>query len=69
MEVIQYKRGWCDYFTPCPYRNPIGKQNGVFVGDYDCYTCKYNYELHEKFNKGVVICNYAEAHKQFKTIK
>lgn len=36
MEKINYKYNWCDFFTPCPYRENIN------VGSYDCSICKCN---------------------------
>jgi hypothetical protein len=63
---LKFEFNWCDYKTPCPYKNDI------FIGDYDCYTCEHNKEYtildgitlddkmsYLKIGNGIVICNYA----------
>lgn len=75
MEVIKYKRTWCDYLTPCPYLNKENNPEGIMVGDYDCYNCPYNItdidnhtvvEGHHELNKGKIVCSYKEKHQNEK---
>lgn len=35
MAKVKFKYTWCDYLTPCPYRN------NVEVGSYECSQCSY----------------------------
>lgn len=32
---------WCDYLTPCPFRNKDNDPAGIMVGDHDCSICEY----------------------------
>lgn len=41
METIEFERTWCDYLTPCPYKNKEKDETGIMVGDYECYNCKH----------------------------
>ena len=45
---IPFIKTWCDYLTPCPYRNKEKKQEGIMVGDYDCFNCLCKKEYHDK---------------------
>lgn len=45
---IPFVKTWCDYLTPCPYRNKEKKQDGIMVGDYFCSNCLCQKEYHDK---------------------
>lgn len=45
---IPFIKTWCDYLTPCPYRNKEKKQDGIMVGDYFCSNCLCQKEYHDK---------------------
>lgn len=45
---IPFIKTWCDYLTPCPYRNKEKKQDGIMVGDYFCFNCLCQKEYHDK---------------------
>lgn len=44
--IFKIKKTWCEYLTPCPYKNRKGDPAGTMIGDYDCSRCywliKYN---------------------------
>lgn len=56
-EKINFKRNWCEYFTPCPIYNKKGKAEGIMVGDYDCSICICNKELKDTKEEHYVICD------------
>lgn len=45
---IPFVKTWCDYLTPCPYKNKENKQDGIMVGDYFCFNCLCQKEYHDK---------------------
>lgn len=49
MRMREFKRTWCDYLTPCPFRNRSNDPAGVMIGDHDCYTCEYFSSMGENF--------------------
>lgn len=64
MKNMIFKRTWCDYLTPCPYRD------GIEIGSYECSECHHNggFEDHGKVKpgeyfsvaQGCVRCNFPE---------
>lgn len=55
---IKFKRTWCDYLTPCPFRNEDNDPAGIMVGDYECSQCSHHQRLHDKYGdpEKYVIC-------------
>ena len=55
---IPFVKTWCDYLTPCPYRNKEKKQDGIMVGDYFCSNCLCQKEYHDENDDNLyVICD------------
>lgn len=55
---IPFIKTWCDYLTPCPYRNKEKNQEGIMVGDYDCFNCLCKKEYHDENDDNLyVICD------------
>lgn len=52
---IHFEKTWCDYLTPCPFRNKEQDPAGVFVGDWDCHGCPYHVITYDV--EQVVVCN------------
>lgn len=51
--TLEFERTWCDYITPCPYKN------NIFIGEYECVEkCPFCSKHKEEGNKGTIICNY-----------
>lgn len=53
---MAYERTWCDYLTPCPYRNEKGDLGGIFIGDYDCSCCPNH--AGDDYRNHVVLCTH-----------
>lgn len=39
MEELKFKYNWCNFFTPCPYR-----EDDTMIGDYECTECCSHFE-------------------------
>lgn len=50
--ILKFERTWCDYITPCPFRE------NIYIGEYECVVeCPFCLKSEEKGNKGIIICN------------
>lgn len=67
---IHFEKTWCDYLTPCPFRNKEQDPAGVFVGDWDyCHDgiANHNWEDGNTYEEAYpsLVAKYTERRETF----